>query len=262
MQKCWASGLGNCKGGITREHYISKILFPNGTVTLGGFGWLNGNEKTLPIATASANILCAHHNNTLSGIDSSIGDFNQRLIDIQMQQAVFKTLTPISLPIRRYPIDGNLLEKWLAKAIIGLFCIAAKEQPCNYWDVGKSGSHNPPLEVVKAIYSTARLPEPMGFYLPENKHQGNSLITGTSISFLYRKNKGVEDGLVGGMIRIRQLQLIIWLSNLSPHSVPFDKPSTYIEHGRNFAYRPKGITFRINDEHIQGLETHMMDISY
>ena len=70
---CYAVHLGDCAGGLSKEHYVSEsVLEIAGTaVQVTGFPWQPGGE-TAQIGTASlaAKILCKHHNEQLSPLDS------------------------------------------------------------------------------------------------------------------------------------------------------------------------------------------------
>ena len=35
-KECWAASLGDCGGGISREHLVSQSFFPEGNITVQG----------------------------------------------------------------------------------------------------------------------------------------------------------------------------------------------------------------------------------
>jgi len=68
---CWANALGDCAGGMTREHLISRGQFGDTSVTVQGYSWCQDEPRTVGIGGVAARILCAHHNNTSSPLDSA-----------------------------------------------------------------------------------------------------------------------------------------------------------------------------------------------
>ena len=81
MFKCYAKHLGECKGGISREHYISQKVLDilsfgaplkverqtNKKIDRSYISKING--------IAVAKILCEKHNHLLSSLDSHAGEF-------------------------------------------------------------------------------------------------------------------------------------------------------------------------------------------
>jgi hypothetical protein len=65
MRNCWAAALGNCKGGITGEHIVSRSFFTTDVVEVAGAPWFKGSTKRIPLDAAVANVLCQYHNGTL-----------------------------------------------------------------------------------------------------------------------------------------------------------------------------------------------------
>jgi hypothetical protein len=75
QRKCWAAHVGGCSEKISREHLISRSLFPNPTVLVEGFDWCEKPRK-VGIDTLTRKILCTHHNSALSTADEVIARFN------------------------------------------------------------------------------------------------------------------------------------------------------------------------------------------
>ncbi len=109
---------------MSREHLISKALFPGG-VTIRGFSWCADQFKRVGVNALAANILCRKHNSDLSELDAAAKDvWNvlrevfDRLEDIRMAEAITRT-TP--RPERRkYRLDGTRLERWCFKTTINM----------------------------------------------------------------------------------------------------------------------------------------------
>jgi len=71
---CYAAPLGDCAGGGSGEHYISRsVLELVGTAVRGsGFPWqAQGTRQDIGIASLSANILCRRHNQQLWHLDET-----------------------------------------------------------------------------------------------------------------------------------------------------------------------------------------------
>ena len=70
MKDCWASSLGDCGGGISREHLVSESIFPNQSIYVQGMDWCLDAPKLVRIESLTAKILCRDHNSRLSELDA------------------------------------------------------------------------------------------------------------------------------------------------------------------------------------------------
>jgi len=104
--RCWAAIRGDCAGGISGEHLISKCLFSQSKIFVQGFPWCAGQEREVGVASTTANILCRKHNNELSPLD----DAAAHAVDL------FQNLGAAKAPNK--PVDARLLERWLLKTAI------------------------------------------------------------------------------------------------------------------------------------------------
>jgi hypothetical protein len=70
-RQCYASALGNCSTGLTREHYISASVLNE----VGSSIWIEGTMRTpaahYPVSALTAKVLCAIHNRQLSDLDTA-----------------------------------------------------------------------------------------------------------------------------------------------------------------------------------------------
>src|SRR3972149_5105096 len=71
MNNCWAESLGDCDGGISREHIVSKSLFVSSYVDVKGFEWCKEETERIGLASLTKKVLCRKHNSQLSKIDSA-----------------------------------------------------------------------------------------------------------------------------------------------------------------------------------------------
>jgi hypothetical protein len=79
QNRCYATVLDDCGGGMSREHYISRSLleiFTGHTPIVTGFPWQRAGEQLrTTAANLATNVLCETHNNALSPLDERAGEF-------------------------------------------------------------------------------------------------------------------------------------------------------------------------------------------
>lgn len=155
--KCYANKLGNCSNKISREHYISNNLLEkfehNKTVKLSGLKWIR--EETFNLMSRNAlasNILCTKHNAELSPLHSEVGKLFQYLLDYDND---FNSQRPAN---DRRIIQGDLIEKWMLKTVVGL--IASKQI------VDKSTNQSVKLKdmYVNILFNDLKFPQSWGMY--------------------------------------------------------------------------------------------------
>lgn len=138
---CWAASLGNCGGGISREHIISASQFEETSITVEGLPWCR-EPRTVGLASLVAKNLCRDHNTALSPADN----------EARRLKLAFKTMlqSPI-LPVRQR-FDARLVERWLLKTTINL----ALQEPGSGLD--------PTPEFVRYAFGQATPPAGEGFF--------------------------------------------------------------------------------------------------
>ena len=118
--KCWASVLGGCGGGQSREHYFTQGLYA-GNVIVSGLPWAQGRSIDLPIGALASNILCGDHNEALSPVDGEA---------IRMKNFVVKAVEASSRdapPRREYcSVDGRKIIRWLSKFICNVVTLGRR----------------------------------------------------------------------------------------------------------------------------------------
>ena len=120
MEKCWASCLGDCDGGISGEHIVSKALFESQVVNVRGFHWCKHEFKKIGLASLTKNALCRKHNSQLSPIDLKAS----YAFDVLRQQTKLHN-ERARYPHRKhkkivYSINASELERWLLKTLINI----------------------------------------------------------------------------------------------------------------------------------------------
>ena len=117
---CWAECLGNCNSKQSREHVISKGLWLGNTVNVQGFSWCQDAPKEIGISGLTAKMLCTLHNNTLSPVDSSAGKAFDALREMTRLKNVREGMKAHAWNIKKYFIDGVILERWFLKTLINI----------------------------------------------------------------------------------------------------------------------------------------------
>jgi hypothetical protein len=119
---CWAACLGDCAGGVSREHIVSKNQFASGsrdvaakpwlrsekTVTAWGMPWCR-KARSVGLGSLVAKNLCQRHNSQLSPADDEAKRLKHALAVFLQKDAHLPT---------RVRIDARLFERWLIKTAI------------------------------------------------------------------------------------------------------------------------------------------------
>ena len=119
--KCYAHADSNCSKKISKEHFISATLLrqlgTNDTSKVAGLRWQQPETfKDLPIAGITSFILCERHNNALSSLDASIGNFAGAIKDYDAALQA----PHIGPDIEQRQFSGDDLERWMVKCLLGL----------------------------------------------------------------------------------------------------------------------------------------------
>jgi len=128
--QCYADMLGDCSGGVSREHYISRSVLEvvGKKVQVSGLPWQKPNEiMTVGTSALTAKILCMHHNSLLSRLDTSAKEFVVGL------KTSYESAMKGNMANGTYEIQGDLLEKWLLKVLVGIFSLSTRYQVPRDW---------------------------------------------------------------------------------------------------------------------------------
>lgn len=120
VEGCWAASLGDCRGKISREHYVSSCLFPSGKAIVKGFHWCREETKVIGIQSLTRNILCERHNNALSELDSAMLGFFNTLRESSKLTEIRSKLRQTRWKLHHFEVNGALLERWLLKTLINI----------------------------------------------------------------------------------------------------------------------------------------------
>lgn len=170
MNKCWAACLGNCDGGMSREHIVSQGLFMSDFVDVSGFDWCKDTPTRVGLGSLTKKALCRKHNSELSKVDSVAAHAFGVLRD-QTKLANDRGKNPHErYRTVIYNLNATLLERWLLKTLINLgygsnLFIGANSICEGY----------PSDELVKIAFGKVRFPRDNGLYVAAKP--------GTSLNF-------------------------------------------------------------------------------
>lgn len=157
---CWASALGNCSDKGSREHVLSKGLFPTDEVFVQGLSWCKSDPKLIGINAFTAKILCTRHNNELSRADDAgIGTADTFREAFRLFK-VREKLKPKIWTVEEFRIEVRELERWFLKTLINVAC----DGDCL---IGRDGivPGQPSRELVEIAFGQKSFRERAGFYL-------------------------------------------------------------------------------------------------
>ncbi len=120
MGNCYAHSLGNCKGGISREHIVSKAILDDVIVVIGLPG-CKEKSMQIPKDRLVTKILCQHHNNQLSIYDETIAEHKKHIDLIDKNDSLFNRMP--KMVKKNYfvcTLNGNDLERWFLKTLINI----------------------------------------------------------------------------------------------------------------------------------------------
>lgn len=192
--RCWANYREDCNRGMSKEHLISKALFPDQIVYASGFDWCKDAEIRIGINALQRKFLCQKHNNDLSPVDSAAKHAIEAFVTASSER----------------PLNGLLLERWLVKTAVNLSVGGNLHIGCGMSD-SKPGWPSPYLLAV--AFGDAVLTAQMGAYFlfPVTQylhHAGEILIVPIH-----------RDGCIGGFVFGLRGQFI-FLSLYPGHAPP------------------------------------------
>lgn len=237
---CWAASLGDCGGKLSREHTISECLFPSGKVTVRGFKWCRNESKTIGVGRLVGKILCERHNNRLSELDSEMLKCFESIRESARLNDVRRGLGHSNWTIKRFNIDGRLLERWFLKTLINL----------NFEGEWRFGDHAdavgiPPKELVEMAFGRRSFEDHAGMYLSVCPGETIPMLDGVSFRALTEL-----DRLVAGEFTICGYQFIL---SLVPEEV-----SQFA--GSQLLHKTAKVMFRVPDRKNRMVRSHLIHI--
>ena len=202
MVNCWASKLNDCCDNFSREHLISASLFPkSNTIFVQGFHWCQNEQKEIGLASLTSKILCKHHNNSLSQLDTAAGhafnnfEYISKLIaEANQNNGRFK--------VKDSHVNALLLERWLLKTLINV-CYEQKHLIGNSSELGL-----PDENLVRICFGKSKFLDGAGMYIAANKGDWMGFGSHLNINPLIEES---ENKVVGCMFSFAGLLIFLWL---------------------------------------------------
>lgn len=121
-KKCWAECLGDCSGGLSREHIVSEAFFEGGPISITGFDWTQDEIREIGLNNAVSKVLCIAHNGRLSPLDAEIKTAREHFRRLS-------TLVSRNEQTEGFigKIDGVKFERWLLKTTINIIRASPKK---------------------------------------------------------------------------------------------------------------------------------------
>jgi hypothetical protein len=188
---------------------------------VAGVPWLKpGEVRTVGINSLTAKILCKRHNSAFSAVDATASRFFEILTNANINLAT----ASLSRRKRCYLLNGEDLEMWAAKVLLGLLHSQPKHSALHGYAVDD--------DIVKTLITRAKLPPGCGLYLRTGlgdkiTYNHKELMVGTITD---RNTKR----LLGLTLHIESIPLDFWMDNFRVN---------FAEEIRNKLYRPSSITF-------------------
>jgi hypothetical protein len=217
MEKCWASELGDCDNKLSREHIVSQGLFINDKIRVQGFAWCKNEPKEIGLSSLTSKILCRHHNSALSPVDSGGAKAFEAFRESQRLSNVRDKMKSRMWKVKRYKIDGLLLERWFLKTLIN------SSYGCEY-PIGASHSKQgkPSSELVKIAFGKESFKGRAGLYTIARVGQKINSKDTLAFAPLNKVNKYVG----GGLFAFRGFLFLLFLL---PEGPPIPLTDIYFE---------------------------------
>lgn len=157
--ECWASCLGDCDGGMSREHLVSRCLFEK-EVRVKGLPWCKDMEKTIGIGGLTSKFLCRHHNSVRSELDDAAKQTLDTLLEACKLFDARRNIITTRWTVRYFITDMLLLERWCLKTLINVNLSGKPGLPVD----PEGRSNRPTEELVRIVFGLDRFPPPKGLY--------------------------------------------------------------------------------------------------
>lgn len=232
---CYARAISGCSTSITGEHYVSEGVLL--AITGGARGLYVQNlafqkevnvPKEFGIRALQSNILCGHHNSSLSPLDTVAGQVVSAMDVINEMPATHGDTTPTGFRVGHQQFNGNQFELWMLKVLCGFAAAGAiKLDEGVPWRVDSI-----PPEYLRILFGWDSFAEHQGLYLLPLR-DGEVIWSGPE--YLQFALLRAQDGMICGLrMWLYGLPFLLNLTAVSPTLVP---------EWSEAKYRPEGIVF-------------------
>jgi hypothetical protein len=163
---CWAAAIGNCGGGISREHYVSECVFPDQSIFVKGLDFCLNEPRELRIESLTAKILCKDHNSGFSDLDAAAGEAFAAMRDFTITNTQRNKMPYLPWATQEFPIDGPRLERWCLKTLLNFSFTRTL--------IVGPGCHDPgivPVDLVRIAYGLEEFTDGRGLYTAFRDHE-------------------------------------------------------------------------------------------
>jgi hypothetical protein len=242
MNTCWAAALGDCEGGISREHLVSQSLFPGDKVTVHGLHWCKNAPITVGLASLTAKIFCRKHNSELGVLDTAVKQTAETFVDVLRLVDVRSKMRLRSYTIKHFMVDGPLLERWFLRTMINVGFESN-------WIIGE-GSHaagTPNDELVRIAFGRAQFRPKAGLY--SAAHAGETITWRDGLNYVPKR---IGNNLLAGMFSLGGYRFFLNLLT-----------QEFTEHrGSPLIYRTVKHWYQVPDHRGRQVRSHRLDIAW
>jgi hypothetical protein len=150
--RCWAKSTSPCADGMSREHYVSRGIFPVEFVTVRGHSPLPENRRNIHIDDLVAKTLCRRHNRELDHLDQALIDFVNAMRETERLRRVRIPLGHKWHKTTRLVVDGPRIERCMLKMVMNYSMV--RRQHLEGW--------RPPEWLPDVIFGKRALPNGCG----------------------------------------------------------------------------------------------------
>ena len=188
--ECWASTIGGCSGGSSKEHYVSGGIFDHTVVSVFGLPWCKDQPASVGLNNAVSKILCQTHNSQLSPFDSEASKLSR-----------FLSSNVLEDPLKNdsITIDGIMLEKWFIKTMVNLGYLGAMDQP-------KYSRIVPEEAIVRYLFKNTNMHDGIELYFISGGLSNTDYKTGISWNAIL--NTSENDKIVGMLFAFNGIQFV------------------------------------------------------
>jgi hypothetical protein len=189
----------DCSSGLSREHYISRVLLDGLDLRIRGFPWQREQVARVSPDNLTAKILCRRHNSALSPLDTAAKDYFRSLEKARIH-AVRRSLSTCT---GHFLVSGDGLELWAMKTLAGLYASKIEFTTPEY----RFRDFEPPMRMIVEQLSSRRPRSIMTMSIPVAREGHESSIGRRAVS-VGPMIEGDPPELVGLMIRMHGLALL------------------------------------------------------
>jgi len=224
-------------------------MFLDKEITVSGLPWCAGEPKNVGLANLTAKVLCVVHNSALSEVDQEAVRFAEAMRESFRLLAVRQSLKPRRWTIRRFPVDGQRMERWFLKTLINVGCRCGSP-------IGPDSHHRglPSNSLVEIAFGRRKFEPNAGLYGIYDDPENRPYMDGISIHAF----NTTENRVAGAVFSFLGFRLLLFLDRKGPPpltevSAATGETTEMIEP----TYHPRGI------EYLAGKSTsHLLEFKW